>query len=200
MYVLGIVGGVASGKSAVAAEFARLGAVVLDADQVGHEVLRDTEVIAAFRQRWGDDVIGPDGQVVRRAVAQRVFGDGPEQVREREFLDSVAHPRIGRLLSQRVDELRAAGTSVAVIDAALLYETAWNRLCNGVAFVDVPLDLRRQRALDRRWSAQQFAAREASQWSVEDKKSRAQWVIDNGGGMDLLPAQVERIWSQITEA
>src|SRR5438046_2933539 len=123
MYVLGIVGGVASGKSAVAAAFARRGATVLDADQVGHEVLLEPEVTAAFRQRWGDAVVGPDGQVVRREIAARVFGDDPAAIREREFLNSVSHPRIRARLRDRLEALRAGNTSTAVIDAALLFET-----------------------------------------------------------------------------
>src|SRR4051812_12885582 len=123
MYVLGIVGGVASGKSAVAQAFANRGTAVLDADQVGHEVLLDPEVVAALRQRWGDAVIGMDGQIVRGQVARRVFGDDPVAVREREFLNSVSHPRIRARLRDQLEELRTKNTSVAVIDAALLYET-----------------------------------------------------------------------------
>lgn len=191
--MLGIVGGVASGKSAVADAFAQRGAVILDADQVGHEVLREPAVIAAFRHRWGEEVVGPNGQIVRREVARRVFGDGDAAAREREFLNSTSHPRIHERLRDRVGAQRAQGTQLVVIDAALLFETGWDKLCDAVVFVDAPQEVRRQRALSRGWTAEQFAAREASQWPVEQKKSRAKWVIDNSGPLADLVAQVDRV-------
>lgn len=197
MFVLGIVGGVASGKSAVAQEFARLGAVILDGDQVGHEVLRDPEVIAAFREQWGDEVVGPDGQILRPAVARRVFGADEAATHQREFLNSVTHPRIHDRLHDRLNKLRAQHVEVAVIDAALLYETGWSQLCDGMVFVDVPRSLRVQRAAERGWSAEDFAAREASQWPVEEKRDRATWVIDNAGPLRQIAAQVSQVWKQI---
>jgi dephospho-CoA kinase len=197
MYVLGIVGGVASGKSAVSQAFARRGAAVLDADQVGHQVLAEPEVIAAFRQRWGDGVAGPDGQIIRRAVAERVFGESPEAARERDFLNSVTHPRIRRLLTEMLTHLRSQGTTLAVIDAALLHETGWDQLCDGVLFVDAPQAVRRQRALTRGWTAEQFASREASQWPVEQKKSRSTWVVDNSAALDELEPQLSRVLAAI---
>lgn len=197
MYVLGIVGGVASGKSAVAQEFARLGAVVLDGDQIGHEVLRDPEVIAAFRERWGEEVLGPNGQILRSQVARRVFGADAKAEREREFLNSVTHPRIHDRLHDRLNELRAEQVEVAIIDAALLYETGWSQLCDGMVFVEVPRELRLQRAAARGWSAEDFAAREASQWPVEEKRDRATWVIDNAGTLDQIAAQADQVWRQI---
>jgi dephospho-CoA kinase len=197
MYVLGIVGGVASGKSTVARAFAQRGAAILDADQVGHEVLREPEVVAAFRQRWGADVIGDDGQIVRQEVARRVFGVGESVAREREFLNSISHPRIAERLSSRIDALRRQGIRLVVIDAALLFESGWNRLCNGVVFVDAPQTDRRERALARGWTAEQFVAREASQWPVDQKRALAHWVIDNSGPLNLLSTQVDHVMAAI---
>lgn len=200
MYVLGIVGGVGSGKSTVATAFAQRGAVVLDADQVGHQVLREPEVIAAFRQRWGASVVGSDGQIVRREVARRVFGGDEAASREREFLNSVSHGRIGERLRRRVDDLREQGTRLVAIDAALLYETGWDQLCNAVVFVDAPQEIRRQRVLSRGWTAEQFAAREASQWPVEVKKARATWVVDNSLELVDLPRQIDEVLKGIAAA
>lgn len=197
MYVLGIVGGVASGKSAVAQAFAHRGAAVVDADQVGHEVLQEPEVVADFRKRWGESVVGPDGEIIRSEVAQRVFVTEGVAASEREFLNSVTHPRIGQRLQRRLEELRSQGTALTVLDAALLYETGWDQLCDGVVFVDASPDIRRQRALSRGWSAEQFAGREASQWPVDDKKSRASWVIDNSGSLDDLEPQVENLYRSL---
>lgn len=197
MYVLGIVGGVASGKSAVAEEFSRIGLPLLDADALGHAVLHDPDVIAAFRDRWGAEVIDEQGQVVRRAVARRVFGDDTAARDERQFLNSVTHPRIRDRLRERLEELRRRGAPMAVIDAALLYETGWSQLCDAVVFVDVPRELRVQRAAARGWSEEEFAAREASQWSVQEKKARATWVLDNGGARSEIPPQVALVWERI---
>jgi dephospho-CoA kinase len=197
MFTLGIVGGVASGKSAAAQALVRRGATLVDADQVGHEVLGDPEVIAAFRQRWGDAVVGPDGQIVRREVARRVFGDDPAAVREREFLNSISHPRIGQRLSARLDQLRSQGVALVVLDAALLFETGWDQLVDGVLFVDTPRQQRLQRALERGWTPEQFAAREASQWPVNEKRAGSTWTIDNSGSPADLEREVERTWPQI---
>ena len=199
MYVLGIVGGVASGKSAVAQSLARRGAAVLDVDHVGHGVLLEPEVIAAFRQRWGDAVIDAAGQVVRREVARRVFGGDAAATAERQFLDSVTHPRIRAHLRSQLGELQTAGTRVAVLDAALLYETGWNELCDGVLFVDAPHEVRKQRALTRGWTSEQFAAREASQWPVEKKRTLATWILDNAGSAEESEPQVDSIWSEISK-
>jgi dephospho-CoA kinase len=197
MYVLGIVGGVASGKSAVAGAFARAGAVVLDADQIGHEVLREPAVVAAFRQRWGEDVVDGNGQIIRREVAARVFGTSDEATREREFLNSLTHPRIRQRLAQRLEELLAKQTALVVVDAALLHESGWDQLCDGILFVDAPKAVRRQRAQARGWSAEHFAAREASQWPVERKKSLATWVVDNSGQLVDVQPQVDRVMTEI---
>lgn len=198
MYVLGIVGGVASGKSAVADAFSRRGAVVLDADRVGHEVLQEPAVITAFRKRWGDSVVDADGQIIRREVARRVFGEDANAVQERAFLNNVTHPRIRSHLQGELKAAQSRGVRLAVIDAALLFETGWNQLCDGVLFVDTPRDIRRDRAMSRGWSAEQFAVREASQWPVEEKKSRATWVIANNGALAELEPQVERILGELS--
>jgi dephospho-CoA kinase len=84
-----------------------------------------------------------------------------------------------------------------VVDAALLYETAWDALCDSVLFVAAPIEQRRQRALQRGWPAEQFAAREASQWPVEQKQSRAAWIVDNSGEVEDINPQVERILEQL---
>ncbi|MBW8886031.1 MAG: dephospho-CoA kinase [Planctomycetia bacterium] len=92
MLILGLVGGIASGKSVVANVLRDMGAMVLDADQAGHFVLRDPKVIAELRTRWGDTILDSSGQISRRAVAKIVFAQGNEA--ERKFLEQLTHPRI----------------------------------------------------------------------------------------------------------
>ena len=99
--VIGLVGGVASGKSLVARQLVELGAGWLDADRAGHEVLELKEVKQAIRDRWGDEVVDADGSLSRVAIGRRVFGNAPSAAGERRFLEQLTHPRIGEFLGAR---------------------------------------------------------------------------------------------------
>ncbi len=107
MLVIGILGGVASGKSLVSSELAQLGAGVLDADRAGHEVLRMPAIAAAARQRWGDEIFTADGQIDRKRLAGLVFSPPPEGPRQRKYLEELTHPEIGRLLDQQARRMSA---------------------------------------------------------------------------------------------
>ena len=166
MRILGIVGGVASGKSMVADVFAGLGAGVLDADRAGHEALRLPHVEAAVRRRWGAAVFGPDGRIDRARLARIVFAPGDEGRNERAELERLTHPEIARLLWRQAAALAAAGVAVAVLDAPLLLETEcedFRRKCDKLIFVEAPRETRLARALARGWSREDFAAREDAQ-------------------------------------
>ncbi len=195
MHVIGIVGGIASGKSWVAEQFARLGAVVLDADRVGHDVLRLPEVEAALRSRLGPGVFDQAGRVDRRAVADRVFAPPPDGPREREFLEQLTHPKIGQRLVEQVSNLKAQGNVPAVVlDAAVLLEAGWRDVCDKVVFVDAPRDVRLERARSRGWTEKEFDAREQSQQPLDAKRQAADAVIDNSGSTDKTQAQIEQFW------
>ena len=99
--VIGMMGGVASGKSFVARQLGQCGAAVIDADRLGHEVLRLPEIEAAARQRWGDEIFSTDGQIDRRRLAARVFAATPEGREDLRYLESLTHPRIREFLDQR---------------------------------------------------------------------------------------------------
>jgi len=107
MKVIGILGGVAGGKSLVACELGRLGAGLLDADRAAHEVLRMPEIETAVRQRWGSAVFGADGRIDRARLAGIVFAGPPRGPRERRHLEQLTHPEIGRLLAQEAKRLEA---------------------------------------------------------------------------------------------
>ncbi len=194
MLILGLVGGVASGKSLVASCLRDLGAVVLDADQAGHAVLRDPDVIETLKRRWGDRILEPSGQISRRAVAKIVFASGHEA--ERKFLEEITHPRIRERLESELAAARSANPQppVVVIDAALLFEGGWDRLCDRILFVDAPRDVRLERAVARGWSAEQFAAREAAQLPVEEKRSRSHIVIRNVRTLESLREVLRLTW------
>jgi dephospho-CoA kinase len=198
LVVIGIVGGVASGKSLVADCLRQLGATVLDADAAGHQVLRQAEVIAQLRQRWGGRILDDQGQVCRAAVAGIVFGPQPSAAQELASLERITHPRIGALLRQQIDHLRAAGTEPAmVLDAPVMIKAGWVRLCDRVLFVQAPRELRLQRARQRGWSEADFDAREAAQESLEVKRNHADWVIDNSGSPVETMEQVRRFWQSL---
>jgi dephospho-CoA kinase len=230
MKILGILGGVASGKSLVARQLANMGALVLDADRAGHETLRLPQIEEAARQRWGNAVFGPDGHIDRARLAKIVFAPPPDGPRERKYLEALTHPEIGRRLSAQaalfnpdgcplavtateesssaksiaassgLHDVAAVGPNalsippLAVLDAALILEAGWDKLCDCLAFVDVPHELRLARALQRGWTEGDFAAREAAQESLDSKRARADVIIDNSGPAEHTQAQVQRLW------
>jgi dephospho-CoA kinase len=197
MLTLGLVGGVASGKSQVARCLSDLGAVVLDADRAGHDVLREPDVIAALKNRWGEGIVEPSGQVSRRAVAKLVFGAGKEA--EKRFLEQLTHPRIQMRMQQEIARVQAQSPPprMMVLDAALLFEAGWDKLCDKILFVDAPRDLRLERAVARGWSAEQFAAREAAQLPVEEKRARSDIVIRNVRTLENLRDVVRLTWHDL---
>jgi dephospho-CoA kinase len=107
-----------------------MGAGVLDADRAGHEVLCTAEVERAVRQRWGDGVFGPDGRVDRQRLAEIVFTPSKEGVEARKYLEQLTHPAIGERLREQAEQLQREGCAVIVLDAALLLEAGWDKLCD----------------------------------------------------------------------
>lgn len=196
MITIGLLGGVASGKSLVAEAFRELGAAILDGDRAGHEVLELEEVKQALRARWGERVFTAEGAVHRPAVAAIVFGPGAEPAAERAWLETVTHPRIGELLLARLSELGQSRPPAVVLDAPLMLEAGWDRMCDLVVFVDAPPDLRRSRAVGRGWREEDFAAREGAQESLDRKRARADVVIDNSGSAAATRQQVARVWRE----
>lgn len=197
MQVIGILGGVASGKSLVAGQLAALGAGLLDADRAAHEVLRLPQVEVAARDRWGPEIFGSDGRIDRARLAEIVFADPPDGPPERKYLEKLTHPEIGRLLQQQVKVLAISGAAVAVLDAALLLEAGWDKLCRWLVFVDAPREVRFLRASSRGWSEEDCAAREAVQKSLDFKRERADATIDNSGSPERTQAQIERFWQSV---
>ncbi|MBX3412308.1 MAG: dephospho-CoA kinase [Pirellulales bacterium] len=193
--VIGLMGGVASGKSLVARQFADLGATVLDGDRAGHAVLRLDEVKAALRERWGSNVFDDAGEVNRAAVAQRVFQPTDEARRELEFLEGVTHPRIGEMLVSQLQQARDdRDVPAIVLDAPVMLEAGWSEICDKMVYVDARSELRLARARQRGWSEADFARREAAQVSLDTKRAKADVAIDNSGTPEETRAQVERFW------
>lgn len=178
----------------VARQFAQLGAGLLDADRIGHEVLRLPDVEAAARQRWGERIFGEDGRIDRKRLAGMVFrsADG-----ERRYLEQITHPEIVRRLRQQAESLAAGGVRVAILDAALLVEAGLADGCQQLVFVECPREARLARAMTRGWTEEEFAAREEAQEPLDRKRERAHAILDNSGSPEQTRAQVEQLWARL---
>jgi dephospho-CoA kinase len=191
--VVGLIGGMGSGKSQVGRELARRGARVIVADQLGHEALRDPDTRAAVVRHFGTGVLkdGSD-EIDRRKVGAIVFTD-PEQ---RRALESLVFPWIERRIREELDAAQAdPAVRLVVLDAAILLEAGWNRVCDRLVYVHAPRALRLRRLKEQRgWSEEEVEARERAQFPLTDKAARADHVIDNAGALDELARQVDHLW------
>jgi dephospho-CoA kinase len=195
--VIGLLGGIGSGKSTVAAELAKLGCCVVDADRIGHELLDELSVQRKIRRRWGKEVFGPNGKVDRAALGRVVFG----QARELAALNAIAHPLIRRRIIQQVGQFqRRKGCQAIVIDAALLLETDWHELCTHLVFVRAPASARAGRVRrERGWGRQEWRDREKSQKALDIKTARAEYIVDNSSSVSCLREQVRSVFQRILD-
>ncbi len=194
MMVIGLIGGVASGKSFVARCFRELGAAVIDADQVGHQVLGRPEVVAAIAKQW-PEAINEQGQIDRKRLAEKVFdpSDGRQELGK---LEAITHPLIGQEIDAQIAALREQHAVAVVLDAPVLLEAGWSSKCDRVVFVVVPFEVRQQRASRRGWQPDEIQKRERSQRTLEEKQNESTDIIDNSGDEDLTREQVRRLWKQ----
>ena len=195
MRVIGLTGGIASGKSLVSQQLVELGAVVIDADKVGHETYRQgTETYRAVVEAFGRDVIGPDGEVDRRALGAKVFGN-PEA---RRRLEEIVWPAIRRLAAERLAELRAQGVPVVVLEAAVLIEANWLDLVDEVWLVEASPETVRQRLGARNGlTPEQAEARLRAQLTNEKRRPYADVVIENDGSLEELRRRVDEARSKL---
>jgi dephospho-CoA kinase len=197
MLTIGLVGGIASGKSAVSQDLARRGAVVFDADKIGHRVLQEPAVRDELVAHWGPTILDAPHRVSRDAVADRVFAQTPEGAADLEFLEQTLHPRIRQRILAEITQLPNEAAPAVVIDAPLLLEAGWGEVCQAVLFVDAPREIRLARAQVRGWTADEFSRREAAQMPIEEKRRRATHIIQNTGSLADLEAEVDRFWREV---
>jgi dephospho-CoA kinase len=195
MRVIGLTGGIASGKSTAARMLAELGAPVVDADRIAREVVAPGQpALAEIVDAFGPEVLLPDGTLDRKRVAAIVFAD----VEKRRRLNAITHPHIGGATQARLAELRAAGAPLAIYEAALLVENGLHRALDGLIVVSCSEELQLARLVGRDGLTEVEArARIAAQAPLADKLAAATWVIDTSGSLADTRQQVGRIWEQI---
>jgi dephospho-CoA kinase len=187
--VVGLIGGIGSGKSQVAAAFARRGARVIAGDDLAHQALRDPAVKAQVVRRWGAELLGEGGEVQRRRLGAVVFAD-PAQ---RRALEALTHPWIrGRMRAALEAALADPAVPLVVLDAAIMLEAGWNDICDELIYIDAPRVVRLERvARQRGWTAKEVDAREQAQLPLTEKAARADHVLDNSASLEHLNRQVD---------
>lgn len=179
----------AAGKSTVSRRLAELGACVIDADQAARQVvLPGTEGLAALAARFGPGILLPGGELDRPALAALAFGNADALT----SLNAVLHPRIRAEMEGRMAQARKRGEAVAVLDVPLLLESGWQDMCDEVWLVTAPEEIRLTRAMARDGiSREEAKARMAAQMPEEEKRALADVVLENGGSLEELLAQVD---------
>jgi dephospho-CoA kinase len=194
--LVGLLGGIGSGKSTVARLFEKLGCAAIDADAVAHEVLETPDVRTALASRFGKTVFAPDGKVDRKAVAQIVFNN-PQDL---AFLTDLIHPRALQRVQDTITAIRRQGQAKAIIlDAPLLVEAGWHGKCDILVFVECDTNNRLARLhLRAGLDKQQLEAREKFQISLDRKARLAYHTINNNTDFSALESQVGCVFSKIT--
>ena len=194
MFVIGLTGGIGSGKSVVSQALQEHGATLIDADKVGHQAYLPhaeawEEVVATF----GPQVVTDDEQIDRKALGAIVFADPAALAK----LNAIMHPKMAVMIRTQIDELAEQGVQVVVLEAAILIEASWVPLVDEVWVVTAPEDVVVQRIIARNnFTDEAIRARIRSQLSNDERVGHAHAVIENDAGLEELQEQVARLWKE----
>ncbi len=193
---VGLTGNMGCGKSEVRRALSRRGYPTIDADSLAKQIaVSHPEAVREIKARFGDEVYHADGSLNRRLLAQKVFGDADALA----ALNRILHPRVMQEVERQLQTLAQRGEAIAVIEAALFYETGWDRDMDAMVVVYAPLEDRIRWIMQRDGSTrEQILARMAHQMPLEEKVKRADFVIQNTGSLEHLNMEVERLhrWLQ----
>lgn len=193
--VIGLTGGIASGKSTVSSLLKGLGAYIIDVDEVGRDVVEIGE--KAYNEivdYFGNEILLPDGEINRKALGHIVFSDKNKLNK----LNSITHPHIIDRVKEVIAECKSKGIKVIVVDAAILIEMGLHTLCDIVWLVRVDRNTQLHRLMERdNYSYEEASNRIKAQFSDEKKSQFADVIIDNTGSLEELEAEVKRQWSII---
>lgn len=197
MRLIGLTGGIGSGKSSVSSRLADRGAALIDADAIVRELQEPGQpVFAAMVERWGDKIVGDDGALDRAAVAGIVFGDKDEL----KAIEKIVHPEVRKAMDAQIKEL-ASTDRVVILDIPLLAEgrakdgSHDTRGTSAIIVVDCPVDIAVSRLVEHRGFTEEDArARVAAQATRDDRRALADFIVDNAGDEAALDAEVDRCW------
>ena len=194
--VLGLLGGIASGKTTVARLLARHGGYVVSADEITHRILDEADVRARLTARWGKRIRGPDGRIDRVRLAECAF----ESREDLQALNSIVHPPVLDEMRREIATAQRDGeVKFIVVDAALLLEAGQQDLCDWLLFVDADLEHRLKRVAGyRKWPPGELERRESHQKPLSLKREAADLVIDNNGTLEDLQREVANLVRRLT--
>jgi phosphopantetheine adenylyltransferase/dephospho-CoA kinase len=195
VHVIGLTGGIASGKSTVTRFFKDLDIPVIDADVLGHRTYDPgTDTFAAVVKAFGDDLVAADGSIDRRVLGGKVFGK-PEELKR---LTDIVWPGIRKLASEALSEFEAAGNALVVLEAAVMFEAGWEDLVDEIWVVVVEPDLAVKRLAERNGLDEAAArARIDSQLTNAERVSRSHVVITNSGSLEELETAIQGAWDEL---
>ena len=194
MLVIGLTGSIGTGKSEAARQLEALGASVISADQVGHEAYTPNteaweQVVAAF----GDGILQEDGEIDRRKLGAIVFPDAAQLTK----LNQIMHPRMARMVADKIEVLRSQGVDVVVVEAALLFEAGWDSLVEEVWVTDSPEQMVIERLKRRNGLSEEEARKRiSSQMDRAERLEKSDFVIDNSGDMAGLESAIKELWDR----
>ncbi len=194
MLVIGLTGGIGSGKSTVAGFLKELGAEIIDMDKVGHQAYEPhTEGWEEVVKEFGKEILLPDNSIDRKKLGAIVFGDPQALAR----LNHILHPRMYEIAEQQIESHNKRGTRALVLDAAILFEAGWHPLADEVWVAVAPEEVAVQRIVARNGlKEEQVRARIQSQMPPEEKAKRAQVIIDTNCNLEEVRQKVIRLWNQ----
>ena len=193
MRLIGVTGGIATGKSTVDRLLAARGAIVIDADELAREAVRPGELaLDEVAARFGPGVILPDGTLDRARLGAIVFAD-PNARRD---LEGITHPRIAELMQEDIAAALAGPAPLVAVDVPLLFESAREGMFQGVLLVYAPRDVQLRRLRERNGLDEDAALqRLAAQLPIDEKRDRATWIIDNSHGIDATARALDLWWA-----
>ncbi len=193
MKILGLTGGIGSGKSTVSRFLTELGAVILDADKVGHDALEDTGIRQKIVSAFGQQVLAPNGNIDRKKLGELVFGDAKSLAK----LNQIMHPMMYQIVKVQLKEYRQQEVNVVVLEAPLLIEAGWTPLVDEVWVTAASEDTVIKRLQERAGlSEAESSARIRSQLSSTERARFADVVIDTDCSLDELKMKVEKLWQK----
>ena len=194
--VIGILGGIGSGKSTVAAEFAKLGCKVIDADKIAHELLDRKTVKEKIVGLFGEVVLDSSGRIEHKKLAGVVFASGDKL----DSLNGVIHPLVLARTEELIEQYNQQNQVKAIVlDMPLLVEVGWAKRCDRLIFVDCKQKIRAERAKKKDFDKNQIKIRENFQISLDNKTSVADNLVDNNSDFSALVRQVADIFSDIMD-